>query len=166
MMTLLLLLAILIGSFGVLSAADSVKGPDRMGASRRGQISLALLFLFTGVGHFVQTDQMVQMLPPWVPVRTGLIWASGMLEWLLALGLLTPRYSRVAGLCAMTFLVLVFPGNVYAAINRVDMGGHGAGPAYLLVRAPFQLLLMAWAYWFAVRQEPRVSADPEWRAPG
>jgi uncharacterized membrane protein len=100
---------------------------------------------------------MVEMLPPWVPGRIGIIWASGALEWLLALGLLVPRYSRLAGLCAIAFLVFVFPGNVYAAVNRVDMGGHGGGPAYLLVRGSFQLLLIAWAYWFAARREPDVA---------
>jgi uncharacterized membrane protein len=47
---------------------------------------------------------------------------------------------------------------VYAAINRVEMGGHGAGPMYLLVRAPFQLLLIGWAYWFAVRPGARSRA--------
>jgi uncharacterized membrane protein len=67
-------------------------------------------------------------------------------------GLLIPGYSRVAGLCAILFLIAVFPGNIYAAVNRVEMGGHSAGPAYLFVRAPFQLLLIGWAYWFAVRQ--------------
>ena len=156
-MTLLLLVTILIGSFVLLSAGDRLMGIGRIGTSRRGQISLALLFFFTGMGHFVQTGEMVEMLAPWVPARTGVIWASGVFEWLLALGLLTPRYSRFAGLGAIAFLVLVFPGNVYAAINRVEMGGHGAGPAYLLVRAPFQLLLIAWAYWFAVRKERGVS---------
>ena len=151
-MTLLLLLAILLGSFGLLSAADRLMG-RRLRVNRRGQISLALLFVFTGLGHFIQTDRMIEMLPPFVPARTGIIWVSGILEWLLALGLSMPRYARLAGLCAIAFLILVFPGNVYAAINRVEMGGHGAGPAYLLVRAPFQVLLIAWAYWFAVRQE-------------
>jgi len=34
----------------------------------------------------------------------------------------------------------------------VEMGGHGAGPAYLLLRVPFQFLLIGWAYWFAVRR--------------
>jgi uncharacterized membrane protein len=151
-MTLLLLLAILLGGFGLLSAADRLMS-RRIHVNRRGQISLALLFAFTGLGHFIQTNQMVEMLPPFVPARTGIIWASGVLEWLLALGLSMPRHARFAGLCAIAFLVLVFPGNVYAAINRVEMGGHGACPAYLLVRAPFQVFLIAWAYWFAVRQE-------------
>lgn len=36
--------------------------------------------------------------------------------------------------------------------DRVEMGGHGAGPAYLLLRVPFQFLLIGWAYRFAVRR--------------
>ena len=54
-MTLLLLVTILIGSFVLLSAGDRLMGIGRIETSRRGQISLALLFFFTGVGHFVQT---------------------------------------------------------------------------------------------------------------
>ncbi|HXE81104.1 MAG TPA: DoxX family protein [Vicinamibacterales bacterium] len=150
---MLLLLGILLGSFALLAAVDAVRSPERrFGAARRGQISLALVFLFTGLGHFVRTAAMAEMLPPWTPGRTLVIWISGLVEWLLAIGLLIPRWARPAGVAAMVFLVLVFPGNVYAAINRVEFGGHGAGPIYLLVRAPFQLLLIWWAYWFAVRR--------------
>jgi uncharacterized membrane protein len=144
--TLLVLVLILAGTFALLSAAR------RLPAQRRGQISLAVLFLFTGLGHFVQTSQMAEMLPPFVPLRIPLVLLSGVVEWLLAIGLLIPRYARVAAMAAIAFLILVFPGNVYAAMHRVDFGGHGAGPAYLLVRAPFQLLLIGWAYWFAVRR--------------
>lgn len=38
------------------------------------------------------------------------------------------------------FLLLVLPSNIYAAWQRVDFGGHAAGPVYLLVRIPLQLL--------------------------
>ena len=145
-MTLLLLLVLLAGTFGLLTLTR------RMTVKRRGQISLAVLFLFTGLGHFVQTTEMAEMLPPFVPLRVPLVLLSGLFEWLLAIGLLIPRFARMAGMAAIAFLILVFPGNIYAAMHRVDFGGHGAGPVYLLVRAPFQLLLIAWAYWFAVRR--------------
>lgn len=152
-MTLLLLLGILAGGFALLTVLDALRQPARRyGAARRGQISLALLFLFTGLGHFVQTEAMAEMLPPWTPARTLMIWLSGVAEWLIAIGLLIPRHARLAGWCAIAFLILVFPGNVYAALNRVAFGGHAAGPIYLLVRGPFQLLLIAWAYWFAARR--------------
>lgn len=55
----------------------------------------------------------------------------------------------------IAFLILVFPANIYAALNRVDMGGHEWGPMYLFARVPPQLLLIGWAYWFAVRPRAR-----------
>jgi uncharacterized membrane protein len=152
-MTLLLLFAILLGSFTLSALAAGLRPARPMSVQRRGQISLGLLFLFTGLGHFVETDKMIGMLPSVVPGRRTIVLASGIAEWLLAFGLLMSRTARIAGISALVFLVAVFPGNIYAAVNRVDIGGHGAGPAYLLVRGPFQLLLLWWAYWFAVRPE-------------
>lgn len=150
-MTLVLLGVILAGSFAVLSVVDRFRSAA-IGPRRRGQISLALLFLFTGFGHFVMTEPMSRMLPPEVPGRTVVIWLSGVVEWALAVGLFVPRYSKAAGIAAMVFLVLVFPGNVYAVLRHVDFGGHAAGPSYLWIRAPFQAMLIAWAYWSAVRR--------------
>jgi uncharacterized membrane protein len=143
---LALLLGILVGSYALL--ALFARGLEPL---LRGRISLALLFAFTGVGHFVKTEPMVQMLPEWVPLRTELVVATGVLELLGALGLLVPATSRAAGLCLLAFLVLVFPANVYAAWNEVPMGGHEAGLVYLWIRGPLQVLLIGWTYVFAVR---------------
>jgi uncharacterized membrane protein len=153
-MILLALAAILTGAYGVLVVAV-----PHMDDRQRGRISLALLFLFTGLGHFVNPQPMAAMLPSWVPARVPLIYVTGLLEWAGAAGLLLPRYSRGAGLCLLAFLIAVFPANVFAALNHVEMGGHEAGPVYLLVRAPFQLALMWWTYHVAVR-EPKVHAEP------
>jgi len=62
-----------------------------------------------------------------------------------------PRWSRPTGIFLIAYLIVIFPSNVYAAVKRVPMGGHAAGPKYLWVRAPLQLVLAAWTWWFAVR---------------
>lgn len=149
------LLSILVGSYALLTAADCLMGGGRIAPGLRGRVSLALLFLFTGAGHFLATEQMAQMLPPWMPSRIALVYLTGVLEWAGAVGLFIPRLSRAAGMCLIAFLILVFPANIYAALNRVDMGGHELGPMYLFARAPLQLLLIGWAYWFAVRPRAR-----------
>jgi uncharacterized membrane protein len=154
-MILLALLAILLGTYAALGLVARRWGRDRLDPAFRGRASLALLFLFTGLGHFVKTDEMAAMLPAWMPMRVGIVYLTGMLEWAGAVGLLLPRWSRAAGLCLMLFLLAVFPANVHAALSRVAMGGHEMGPAYLLVRGPFQALLIWWAYWFAVRRPAR-----------
>ena len=117
----------------------------------RGRIGISLVFAFTALGHFGKTSEMTQMLPPWVPMRVQLIYLTGIFEFLAAIAILIPSLSRYAGVILCIFLVLILPSNIYAAMQRVDFGGHGAGPAYLLVRIPLQLFLIGWIFWFAVR---------------
>jgi uncharacterized membrane protein len=117
-----------------------------------GVIGLALAFFFFGVGHFAQTQAMATMLPPWVPLRVPLIYATGVLEWTLAVGLLVPSTRRAAGWACVLVLIAFFPANVYAALNSVGTGGHQWGPVYLLIRAPLQLILVAWTYGFVIRR--------------
>ncbi len=90
---------------------------------------------------------MSQMLPPSLPYRVELIYLTGILELLGAIGVWIPRLTRLTGICLILMLVGVLPANIYSAMSRVDFGGHGAGPAYLLARVPFQVLVIWWTYW-------------------
>ena len=92
------------------------------------------------------------MLPPSIPYRIELIYLTGALELLGAIGVWIPRLMRLTGLLLILMLIGILPANVYSAINRVDFGGHSAGPAYLLVRVPFQLFVIWWTY-FATEQD-------------
>lgn len=112
---------------------------------------LGLLFLFTASGHFVQAEAMTLMLPPWVPQRLALVHATGVLEIAIAIGLFTRRWRTAAAFAAAAVLVAFFPANVYAALQHAPMGGHAWGPAYLLVRAPLQVILLTWTWWFLLR---------------
>ena len=91
------------------------------------------------------------MLPPWVPYRVELVYVTGVLEPLGALGIWIPSLMRLTGILLILMLIGILPSNIYSAINRVEFGGHDAGPVYLLVRVPFQLLVIWWTY-FATEQ--------------
>jgi uncharacterized membrane protein len=106
------------------------------------------LFLFTASGHFVQTATMVQMLPPWVPAREALVYVTGVIEVAVAIGFFVPPWRPLARCAGAAMLVAFSPANVYAAIHHVPMGGHAWGPVYLLVRAPLQVILLAWVGYF------------------
>ena len=125
-----------------------------------GTVGIALAFAFFGVGHFVQTEAMTRMLPPFVPFATPLVLATGLLELAIAAGLAFGASRRMAGLLAVGVLVAFFPVNVYAAFNYTGMGGHVLGPAYLLIRAPLQALLIWWVWFFVVRS---AEAEPSSR---
>jgi len=92
------------------------------------------------------------MLPSWVPNRIMLIYLTGLLEWILAVALLNAGTRRSAGWACIAVLILFLPANVYAAVNKIGMGGHVWGPVYLFVRVPLQMLLIGWAYWFVARR--------------
>jgi uncharacterized membrane protein len=141
---LAIICALLLVPWSVVTALD---GDTRWA----GRFGLALVFAFTALGHFVKTDAMTEMLPPSIKGRRALILASGILELLIAMLLLALPKSRFLGLSIIGFLIAIFPANVYAAVRRISFGGHSAGPTYLLIRAPVQLLLIVWTYWFVVR---------------
>jgi uncharacterized membrane protein len=148
---LLFLLLLLVGPYALLTLAGRQFGSLRFSPPARARIGLSLFFAFTALGHFVRTEAMAEMLPPSVPNRLELIYLTGVLELLGAAGVWAPRLRRLTGVCLILMLLGVLPANVYAAVNRVAFGGHELGPAYLLVRVPFQLLVVWWVYFAAVR---------------
>lgn len=117
-----------------------------------GALGLGIVFVFTGAGHFIHTGPMAQMLPDFVPFRVPLVYATGVLEFAIAAGFFVPATRRLAGWAAAAVLVLFFPANIYAAFAHVPMGGHAWGPVYLLIRAPLQAAIVAWVWWFALRE--------------
>lgn len=137
------ILLLLIGGFAIAQLSGAPY-------DRSGQIGLAAVFAFTGLGHFFKRDAMMSMLPPALPARRAMVVLSGAFEIILAIGVLLPACTKFAGLCLCVFLVLVAPINVYSAVEHVEFGGHAAGPRYLWMRLPLQALLLVWTYWFAV----------------
>ena len=129
------------------------RGAGRVGAG----LGLAIAFGFFASGHFIMIDEMVEMLPEWVPERRLLVIATGVLEIIIALGLAWGRSRKFAGYVAAAVLVLFFPANVYAAINGVGPGGHQWGPEYLWIRAPLQVFVFGWAYWFIIRERKKMA---------
>lgn len=151
MLTLVILLVLLFAPYLVARAI-------RLSSKRcewAGVVGLVAVFLFTGFGHFVKTEAMAQMIPCLVPKRPLIIRVSGVVEILAAVALLVPGLRLRMGWFLLVLLVLLLPFNIYAALNRVPMGGHEWGPVYLLIRIPLQFVLMCWTYRFAIQPTRR-----------
>ncbi len=109
-MQLLLLLSLLtIPSFvlTLINRWSSVK----IKPSTRARVGLSVFFAFTAIGHFIRTDEMSAMLPPWVPYRGSIIYLTGVLELLGAIGVWLPGLTRLTGLCLILMLITFFPAN-------------------------------------------------------
>lgn len=151
-MTLVFLFSLLVVPYLILALLARWIDAFRLSSATRARVGLSLFFIFTAIGHFISTDTMAAMIPASIPNRIELIYVTGVLEFLGAIGVWIPRLMRVTGLLLILMLIGILPANIYSAINRVDFGGHGAGPAYLLVRVPFQLFVIWWTY-FATEQD-------------
>ena len=123
----------------IMNKKKSVRADGRVFASlcsttnnRRGDRRLVLFH--TALGHFAKPDEMLQMLPPWVPLRKVVVLLSGGLELAFAVGVSILAISHPTAITAIVFLFLAAPLNLYSAYHRVNFGGHAGGPAYLLVR--------------------------------
>jgi uncharacterized membrane protein len=149
-MTLLLISGLLVSPWAFCSLLAALNPRLRFHLPTCGVLGVSLVFLFTGLGHFIKTDEMLMMLPEWIRSRK-LVVLSGLLEIAFALALLPLRYRRRTGSAVIAFLMLVFPVNVHAAATGQGLGGPDIGLSYLLLRTPVQLLLIAWTYIFAVR---------------
>lgn len=155
MTNILIMLALLTGPYLFARLAASLRPHDFDGEAAAAW-GAGVLFVFTGVGHFVQTEAFTQMLPPWVPLRTLLVYATGVLEFAIAAAFFHPRTRKAAAWAAVAVLVLFFPANVYAAFTRAPVGGSEWGPAYLLVRAPVQVFIIGWIHRFLLSGKGRL----------
>lgn len=114
-----------------------------------GRIAISLMLCFTATGHFAFTEGMSMMIPKFIPFKTSVVYATGILEILLAIGLLIPKFTAISGWVLILFLLLILPANIYASMNQIDYqkGTYdGNGLIYLWFRIPLQVLFIFWTY--------------------
>jgi uncharacterized membrane protein len=110
--------------------------------------ALAIMFLFTSTAHFNKMkNDLVRMVPAAFPQPMLIIYATGILEILGAIGLMLPEFHRIAAIGLIALLVALFPGNVKAALEHLTLRGRKATALWL--RAPMQILFIGLLWWTA-----------------
>ena len=133
------LIARAIGASGQWLAADSWTAALR--------VALATMFVFTAVSHFHPRTRpdLIRMVPARLPAPALLVTATGLLELLGAIGLLVPRAVPAAAYGLIALLVAMFPANVHAAREGLEVVGRRAMP--LVWRLPLQLFWIGSLWW-------------------
>lgn len=108
--------------------------------------ALAVMFVFTGIAHFNKLKHdLVRMVPAVFPQPMLLVYCTGILEFMGAVGLIVPRFRSLAGICLIALLIAMFPANVSAASQGTTFAGKAATPLWL--RAPMQGLFIGLLWW-------------------
>ena len=109
------------------------------------------MLLFTASAHFTRMkEDLVRMMPDWVPWPRAMVYFTGMCELAGAIGLLIPSLRLAAGIALIVFFILAFPANVKAARTGSTLRGKAATPLWL--RAPMQLLFIGLTWWSSIHQ--------------
>src|SRR5437899_5432410 len=71
--------------------------------------ALAVMLFFTAGAHFTGIkEDLVRMMPKWVPKPRLTVYFTGVCEILGAVGLLLPPFRRAAGIALVVFFIAVF----------------------------------------------------------
>lgn len=119
-----------------------------------GNVGMAVFLLVTGAGHFKWQKGMEMMMPQAIPFKMPIVYITGVLEILAAIGLLIPKYRVATGWLLIIFLVCILPAN-YASgkrnVNLFKADHSGPGLHYFWTRRlPMQLILIAWVAYFSI----------------
>jgi len=119
-----------------------------------GRIAMSIMLAFTAIAHFAFTKGMEMMIPGFIPFKKGMVYLTGVIEILAAIGLLIPKFRVVTAWLLIVFFVLLIPANIKAAIRHIDYQKgtfDGNGVAYLWFRVPLQIVFVLWTYFSAIR---------------
>ncbi|MFC7548274.1 DoxX family membrane protein [Plantactinospora sp. GCM10030261] len=106
------------------------------------RVGLAVMFVVTGLAHFVgRRDDLVAMVPPRMPRPDLLVTITGVLELAGAAGLLVPATARLAAGGLALLMIAMFPANVSAARRHLTLGGRPVTP--LPLRTLLQAVFLA-----------------------
>jgi uncharacterized membrane protein len=107
---------------------------------------VALPLLASGPLHFTRTTLFATIIPPFFPYRPQLVLLTGVLELTGAIGILWPRFTRLASACLAILMIAIFPANVYGA-NQTVGGLHMPSVPVRLAMQVIYILLLLIAGW-------------------
>jgi uncharacterized membrane protein len=101
-------------------------------------------FVFAGVMHFVIPRTYKRIVPPYLPARNAIVYASGVAEIAGGVALIPSRTRRAGGWWLIATLLAVLPANLHMALNADDFKQVPGGAPALWARLPFQAVFIAW----------------------
>ncbi|EFW91072.1 hypothetical protein ZOD2009_15821 [Haladaptatus paucihalophilus DX253] len=110
------------------------------------RLALAGMFAFTSLSHFTGTrDALVRMVPDVLPAPGLLVTLTGLAEIAGSIGLLVSTIAPWAGLGLAVLLVAMFPANIVALREGIEINGKPATPLWF--RGLTQLFFIASLLW-------------------
>ena len=85
-------------------------------------------------------------MPPYIPFHLEIVILTGILELLLAVGLVMDRSRNISAVLTSLYFIAIIPAHLHIAINQIPMFGISS-PYLLWGRVAFQIVFIRWAWW-------------------
>jgi len=146
MIKLLVPAAIILGPIVLVWLVSAIRPDHPFRVANVFKLYLTMLFGFFGlIGHIVHPQAVVELIPPFFPLRLASSYVSGALELAFAV-LIWTRWARPTAWVIIVYLVLVLPFNIYGWTVASNVPSYVNSPNYLWIRVPLQAVFIAFAY--------------------
>jgi len=98
-----------------------------------------------GIAHFTNTEFFLSIMPSWLPLPHTLVYVSGALEILGAIGIVLPWTRSLSGFCLIALTIAVTPVNVHMWLNSELF--PDVTQTQLAIRLVIQGVLLAVIWW-------------------
>lgn len=113
------------------------------------RLLMSTFYLVAGILHLVAPAGFVSVVPSFVPGPELTVAVTGVCEIAGAVGLLTERLRRTAGIGLAAYAICVFPANIYHALYGISVDGLPSSWWYHGPRLALQPVLVWWALYCA-----------------
>ena len=107
------------------------------------RVIFAIFMIYAGVQHILNPDFYLPFVPSFMPFTMAIIYTSGIIEILLGIMLLIPKYARQGAMGIMLLMLIFLPIHVWDVFSATPaIGSHQAA----LIRLPVQFLFIGLAW--------------------
>ncbi|MEX1382903.1 MauE/DoxX family redox-associated membrane protein [Lutibacter sp.] len=103
------------------------------------KIVIALFMIYAGIQHFIKPAFFMPFVPEFLPLKTTIIYASGVAEILVGVLLLIKKYAKIGAIGILILLFLFLPLHIWDVFAEAPAIGSQKAA---LIRLPIQFLLI------------------------
>jgi len=103
------------------------------------KIVIAFFMIYAGIQHFIKPNFFIPFVPDFLPLKTTIIYASGVAEILVGVLLLIKKYAKIGAIGILVLLFLFLPIHIWDVFAEVPAIGSRKAA---LIRLPIQFLLI------------------------
>lgn len=85
--------------------------------------AMVVFLIFFGLSHFYKQNELILMLPEFIPFPEFIVFNTGIIEIVLAVGLIYPATRKLNGILLAIYFIAVLPANIYKALNSIEITG-------------------------------------------